>query len=326
MGRNTGTGLTGHPHTRSTSPRRRRRTRRGRRAAALAVLATLATAAACSSNDDESASFDPPSTEAPADFPADEPVAESEPVDGADVGAPPGSNTASAPAAGIPLDNTFGRDLAIEMGLTMSTSDVADTVAAVNRLTDQFNGRVLNADVRIEAPLEDGSIPGGGSMLIGVAPDDLPGLIDALGGVARISDIRQDTEDVTEQLIDLEIRIRQARTGIANIEALYAQATEFSDLVEIEQELARRQIELERLLASQRGVEGRVEMSRLTVIVEYEAPVPEEAVEEPVDEESDDRGIADAFRDGWDAFAGVMFAVGFVLAVAAPFLAPRTRR
>ena len=37
-------------------------------------------------------------------------------------------------------------------------------------------------------------------------------------------------------------------------------------------------------------------------------------------DESDD-GIGDAFRSGWDAFLGVLFAVGFVLAVLAPFLA-----
>jgi hypothetical protein len=34
----------------------------------------------------------------------------------------------------------------------------------------------------------------------------------------------------------------------------------------------------------------------------------------------DDDGIGDAFRSGWDAFLGVLFAVGFVLAILAPFL------
>jgi hypothetical protein len=43
--------------------------------------------------------------------------------------------------------------------------------------------------------------------------------------------------------------------------------------------------------------------------------VPEVAAE---DDSTD--GIADAWRAGWDVFVGALFAIGFVLAVAAPFL------
>jgi hypothetical protein len=34
-----------------------------------------------------------------------------------------------------------------------------------------------------------------------------------------------------------------------------------------------------------------------------------------------DDSIGDAFRSGWGAFVGALFAVGFVLAILAPFLA-----
>ncbi|MGI9644776.1 MAG: DUF4349 domain-containing protein [Ilumatobacteraceae bacterium] len=304
MRRTTGTGHTGQ-HTNHWA----------RRAAALAALAALGIAA-CGNDVDQSAS-----TEAPADLAiaGGELVAEGEPaVESADVpeGAAPATG-GSAPT-GLPFDETFGRDLIVEMGLTMSTANVARTLDDVRSLTTANGGSIFRADVAIGEQLEDGSVNGGGTVVVKIPPALLDGLVTDLSGVARVSNVSQQTEDVTDQLIDLEIRIRQARTGIEQIEALYAQATELEDLIDIEQELARRQIELERLLAAERGVEGRVALATLTVSIRFD-PVPTDEVveEEPV--ESD--GIADAFRDGWDAFAGAMFAVGFVLAIAAPFLA-----
>ena len=326
MGRTTGTGRTGRHinHATTKGARRRDRLHRGRRAAAIATLAALGVAA-CGGADDNEADF-APSTDAPADLAIGGGIADDPSRDGGD-DVPAATETPASPATagsaptGLPFDETFGRDLIIEMGLTMSTPNVQATLDRVRELTTFNGGAVFRADVRIGETLEDGSVTGGGTLEIRIPPDQLDGLIDDLNGVARISNVEQDTQDVTEQLIDLEIRIRQARTGIAQIEVLYGQATEFGALVEIEQELARRQVELERLLAAERGVEGRVALSKLTVTIAYEPIVVEEIDgEEAVDEVAEDDGIADAFRSGWDVFAGAMFAIGFVLAIAAPFL------
>ncbi len=281
----------------------------------MTMLAALGISA-CSSND-EAASSAPPGTDAPA-----EAAPELEAEGGGDVAAEPDAVapvTGGTAPTGLPFDETFGRDLIIEMGLTMSTPNVQRTLDDVRRLTQANGGAVFRADVNVGEELEDGSVTGGGTLEIRIPPELLEGLVDDLSGVARVSNVRQDTQDVTDQLIDLEIRIRQARTGIAQIEVLYGQATEFEDLVEIERELARRQVELERLLAAERGVEGRVALSTLTITIAFEpVPADDEVVAE---EETGDDGIADAFRNGWDAFAGAMFAVAFVLAVSAPFLA-----
>ncbi len=304
MGSTTGTGHTGQ-HTIHWA----------RRATALAALAALGVAA-CGDDDDESAS-----TEAAADLAiaGGEVISEQEPPEAAtEAPAETAPSTGGSSPTGVPFDVTFGRDLIVEMGLTMSTSNVQQTLDDVRALTASNGGSIFRADVSIGERLEDGSVNGGGTVVVKIPPALLDGLITDLSGIARVSNVSQQTEDVTDQLIDLEIRIRQARTGIEQIEALYAQATELEDLIEIEQELARRQIELERLLAAERGVEGRVALATLTVTIRYE-PVP--AADEVAEKPTGDDGIADAFRNGWDAFAGAMFAVGFVLAIAAPFLA-----
>jgi hypothetical protein len=73
---------------------------------------------------------------------------------------------------------------------------------------------------------------------------------------------------------------------------------------------------LEQLLASQRNLDNRVERSTLTIQLQCEAPLTEVATTE--DDPAD--GIADAWRSGWDAFVGALFAIGLVIAVTAPFV------
>ena len=76
-----------------------------------------------------------------------------------------------------------------------------------------------------------------------------------------------------------------------------------------------RQTTYERLLAAQRNLGDRVALSTLLIQLQYAAPDTIDAA--PVDE---DKGLGDAFADGWNAFVGVLFGIAFVLAIAAPFL------
>ena len=214
----------------------------------------------------------------------------------------------------VPLPT--GQALATTAGVVVATSDiraaVADTLATVQR-----NGAtVYTADVSIGDERDDGSIDGSGYFVVKVPPADLEPLIADLGAtVGRLSGRTQDTTDVTDQLVDLDIRIRVERDVIARFQSLLADATEFQDIVEIERVISERTIALEQLLASQRNLDNRVERSTLTIQLQYETPVVETATEDDSIE-----SIADAWRAGWDVFVGALFAIGFVLAVAAPFV------
>lgn len=214
----------------------------------------------------------------------------------------------------VPLPT--GQALATTAGVVVATSDiraaVADTLATVQR-----NGAtVFTADVNIGDDRDDGSVDGSGYFVVKVPPAELEPLIDDLGAtVGRLSGRTQETTDVTDQLVDLDIRIGVERDVIARFQNLLADATEFQQIVEIERVISERTISLEQLLASQRNLDNRVERSTLTIELRYEAPVAEIAAE---DEATD--SIGDAWRAGWDVFVGALFAIGFVLAVSAPFV------
>ncbi len=223
--------------------------------------------------------------------------------------------TAGSPATGAPLD--IGRDLIVDAGVTMMTPNVGVAVDDVIDIATRNGGAVYNADVTIDDPLDDGSVPGRGTIVIRIPPTQLDGLIDDLRGVGTLRNQTQSVDDVTEQLIDIDIQIRQAAISVERMEALLDEATDFDGLVAAETELVRRQTAYERLLAAQRNIDDRVALSKLTVTVQYQAPGSE-----PVPMiEAGDPGIGDAFSDGWNAFVSLLFGVAFVLAVTAPFAA-----
>ena len=217
-------------------------------------------------------------------------------------------------APSMPLPT--GQALVTTAGVTVATSDirtaVADTLAAAQR-----NGAsVFTADVNIGDERDDGSVDGSGFFVVKVPPADLEPLITDLGAtVGRLSGRTQDTTDVTDQLVDLDIRIGVERDVIARFQNLLADATEFQDIVDIERVISERTIALEQLLASQRNLDNRVDLSTLTIQLQYETPATEVVA-------SDDsvETIGDAWHAGWDVFVGALFAIGFVLAVAAPFV------
>ncbi len=229
-----------------------------------------------------------------------------------------GSGTATPDRTGVEVS---GRALATTAGVTVSTPDIRRAVDDTLDSVARNNARVYTADVNIGDEREDGSVEGSGYFVVKVPPADLEPLIDDLGAtVGTLSGRSQDTSDVTDQLVDLEIRISVERDVIARFQALLGDATAFEDIVDIERVISERTITLEQLLASQRNLENRVELATLTVTLQYAAPVAEPAG--AVD--GGDDSIGDAWRAGWDVFVGILFTIALAMAVAAPFLATAT--
>ena len=230
----------------------------------------------------------------------------------ADESAPPtGSSLTGSSLTGI---DTSGQALLTTAGVTVATSNVRKAVDDTLSAVDRNNASVYNADVSIGDERDVGSVDGSGYFVVKVPPADLEPLIADLGStVGTVSGRTQDTSDVTEQLVDLDIRIGVERDVIGRFQVLLTQATEFEDIVEIERVIGERTIALEQLLASQRNLENRVELSTLTISLQYVAPTPEVTA-------ASSNTITDAWHTGWDVFVGILFTIGLVLAVAAPFL------
>ncbi len=223
---------------------------------------------------------------------------------------------AAAGTAGGSIGAIPGRAIATTAGVTVLTTDmrtaVDDTLTAVER----NEALVFAADVSIGDERDDGSVDGSVYFVVEVPPGELELLITDLGAtVGEVAGRTQDSADVTDQLVDLDIRIGVERDIIDRFRGLLGDATALTDIIEIERVISERTVALEQLLASQSNLEDRVAFSTLTIELRYTPPAVDTAANNDTDE-----GIAGAWRTGLDGFVGMLFAIGFVLAVSAPFL------
>jgi hypothetical protein len=232
--------------------------------------------------------------------------------------ADPGAGTlGGADLTGTDL-TTLGRDIAIEMHVTMTSTDLRRTVQGIMRAASSHGGAVFASDIDYGVGSEgddpgDEVVTGRATLTVKVPPAELGAVLAGLDELGTVLSTNQQAQDVTEQLVDLSVRIRNAEQSVDRVREFLEATTDLRQMVDLEAELTRRQTDLERLLATQSNITERVALSTLTIDV-----YPATAAPDPGDDDSD--GIGDAFRSGWDAFLGALFAVGFVLAILAPFL------
>ncbi len=193
MGSITSIITTNNGDTSAAVGRPRRRAHRRRTVAALVAVVAIAVSACGSDNDSADSASAIPATE---DFSGNEAIAggdfQGAAEDGA-VEAAPETGGIASPGLPISLDD---RDIITSVGLTMSTSDVRQTTDDIRRVTAAAGGIVFSSDVFLDDAVEDGSVPGGGQIVIKIAPGDLDQLVTDLDGVGVVSRLSQDADDV----------------------------------------------------------------------------------------------------------------------------------
>jgi hypothetical protein len=120
-----------------------------------------------------------------------------------------------------------------------------------------------------------------------------------------------DTQDVTEQTLDLDARIKSQQARVDSGRALLAQAKQLSDLVMLEGELAKREADLASLQAKQRRLGDLTALSTITVtVLDKAAPAP--AGDEP--------GFLGGLAAGWTALVASLKILLTVLGALLPWL------
>jgi hypothetical protein len=148
-------------------------------------------------------------------------------------------------------------------------------------------------------------------LVLRVPADAYEEVLDGLEGAGRLLERTAKAEDVTDQVVDVESRIRTQRASVARIRELMEQATKLSDVVELEGELSVRQADLEALLARQASLKDRTSLATITLSL-TERPVERAA-------EDDDPGFGDALSGGWEAFLTTLRWIALVLGAVLPF-------
>ncbi|MFE2513059.1 DUF4349 domain-containing protein [Streptomyces naganishii] len=138
-------------------------------------------------------------------------------------------------------------------------------------------------------------------------------VLTGLAGTGRLIERTAKAQDVTDQVVDVDSRVKSQRASVARVRALMDKATKLGDVVTLEGELSRREADLEALLAQQASLKDRTSLATITLSLSQN-PVTEPASHhEP--------GFVDALAGGWHVFVAVLRWIVLVLGAVLPFAA-----
>jgi len=162
---------------------------------------------------------------------------------------------------------------------------------------------------------QENSTSGHGTVTLRVPSDRLDTVLKGLGELegATVTHRESRTEDVTDQIVDVEARLSTQRASVDRVRALLERASTTSEITTIESELTKRQSELESLQRRYESLKGQSSLSTLTVSVRKAGAPPPAA-------NTEEAGFLSALSAGWGALLVALRWLLVVLGGALPFL------
>ncbi|MGW1766683.1 DUF4349 domain-containing protein [Streptomyces sp. NPDC002073] len=247
------------------------------------------------------------SSEKSAGLRADAPQAADEAARGTERGAN-GSAAAPAKPGGVAKPPAVRNHVIRTATLAVEAKDAQRALGAARAAAVDAGGYVGSESTRRDE---------GGAMVsqvtLRVPADGFDRVLAALEGGGRLLSRKVDAQDVTQQVVDVESRVKSQQASVIRVREMMQRASALSDVVMLEGELSRRQAELEALLAQQESLKDRTSLATITLSVSEPAPAEEGAGES-------DPGFGDALAGGWSAFAAVVRWITLVFGAVLPFL------
>lgn len=221
----------------------------------------------------------------------------------------PGGSSAEGPRATVPPANRSGTAHIIRTAsLTVQVEDAPKALDEARTATENAGGYIGDETTR-----RDGKGRERTRVVLRVPVEKYDAVLTELEGAGKLVERRAKAEDVTDQVVDVESRIKTQRASVARIRELMDRATRLSDVVTLEGELSTRQADLEALLARQESLKDRTSLATITLTLS------ETPVERPA--KDDDPGFLDALAGGWGAFVTMLRWIAVALGAALPFAA-----
>ncbi|MFJ1704120.1 DUF4349 domain-containing protein [Kitasatospora sp. NPDC088346] len=137
----------------------------------------------------------------------------------------------------------------------------------------------------------------------------------ALG--TRTLRLTSQAEDLTQQVVDVDSRVRTQQASVDRVRALMADAKTLAEVVSLESELSRREADLESLKSQQQKLSARTSFSTITLELHAErAPAAEPAKKK----DGFWASVGRAAAGGWHVLVALFQGLLVALAAIAPFL------
>ncbi len=222
-------------------------------------------------------------------------------------------DSAARPPAAAPATSTFGGLAAQKRAETANAEEVRRLVAYNVALAIEVKEFGPAKEKLLQAVEKSGGYVGEASTAetpgqpqradytLRVPAEKLPALLAELRALGRVQNEQLSTDEVTEQVVDLEARLRNARsTEQRLIAVLNERAGKVKDILEVEREIARTREEIERMDAQRVNLMNRVQLATVQVALleEFKAQL------QPTPIGTWTR-LNNAFVDGYEDFVGM---------------------
>ncbi|WP_159451275.1 DUF4349 domain-containing protein [Demequina sp. NBRC 110054] len=214
-----------------------------------------------------------------------------------------------ASAAADSATTTTTRSLIVTGNMYMT---VEDPIVAADKATSIVEGAGGRIDARSETAADE--YDGGSAWLtLRIPADRLDATVEELRDLGTVDEFSTSSYDVTTEVIDLDAKISTLRASTERIEALLDDAADIKDIIQLEDELASRQAELQSLEAQQRGLGDQVSLSTIDLSLTTEPIV--------IIEEESPSNFWDGLVAGWEGLVAFLSALLVILGVLLPWLA-----
>ncbi|WP_027862843.1 DUF4349 domain-containing protein [Marmoricola sp. URHB0036] len=190
--------------------------------------------------------------------------------------------------------------------VTLHAKDMARARSEVVRLVTSWGGSVADEQSTSD---EHGRLADS-TLTLRVPSDHFDEAMSAFGTLGEVEQRSQKSEDVTTKVIDTDARVRAGERSVQQIEALLSRAQKLGDVIAIENDLARRQADLDSLKSQQAWLEDQTSLSTITVYLSR--PMVHGTTHEA-------KGFLAGLENGWDAFRATFVAVLTGLGAVLPF-------
>ncbi|MEU9123921.1 DUF4349 domain-containing protein [Streptomyces sp. NPDC048506] len=190
--------------------------------------------------------------------------------------------------------------------LTVQTKDVTTALAKARAAVDGAGGYAADETTDRDPEGHDRS-----RIVLRVPPAEYDAVLGKLTGLGKLLSREVSAKDVTDQVVDVDSRIKTQRASVSRVRELMDKATTISDIVALESELNSREADLESLEAQLKSLKGRTGMATVTLLLRQ----PDAAAE--TDSGEHEPSFSEALSGGWHAFLTavrwVLVAIGAVL-------------
>ncbi|MEU9348804.1 DUF4349 domain-containing protein [Streptomyces sp. NPDC048278] len=193
--------------------------------------------------------------------------------------------------------------------LTVQVKDVPKALDAARTTAENAGGYVGD-----ETTTRDSGGRERTRVVLRVPAEKYDEVLAGLQGSGKLIDRTAKAQDVTDQVVDVDSRVRSQRASVARIRELMDRAAKLGDVVTLEGELSSREADLESLLAQQASLKDRTSMATITLSL-TPTPVRKAAAKD------DSPGFVDALAGGWHVFVTMLRWIALALGAALPFAA-----